>query len=35
VAEGLRAYVDELRIAMFCSGCGDLKALRQLELERL
>ena len=35
VAEGLRAYVDELRIAMFCSGCGDLRALRQLQLQRV
>ena len=34
VAEGLRAYVDELRIAMFCSGCGDLRALRRLGLIR-
>jgi isopentenyl-diphosphate delta-isomerase len=35
VIEELRAYIDELRIAMFCSGCADLQALRQLELERL
>jgi isopentenyl-diphosphate Delta-isomerase len=35
VIEELRAYIDELRIAMFCSGCGDLKALRELKLERL
>ena len=34
VIEELRAYIDELRIAMFCSGCGDLKALRALKLER-
>jgi isopentenyl-diphosphate delta-isomerase len=34
VAEGLKAYIDELRIAMFCSGCGDLRALRQLQLTR-
>jgi isopentenyl-diphosphate delta-isomerase len=34
VITGLQAYIDELRIAMFCSGCGDLKALRQLKLER-
>src|SRR6266542_3410102 len=34
VVEGLQAYVDELRIAMFCSGCGDLRALRALKLER-
>jgi isopentenyl-diphosphate Delta-isomerase len=35
VIEGLRAYIDELRIAMFCSGCADLQALRALKLERL
>lgn len=35
VIEGLQAYIDELRIAMFCSGCGDLAALRRLVLERL
>jgi isopentenyl-diphosphate delta-isomerase len=35
VIEELRAYIDELRIAMFCSGCADLNALRQLELERV
>jgi isopentenyl-diphosphate delta-isomerase len=35
VAEGLQAYIDELRVAMFCSGCADLKALRALPLERL
>jgi isopentenyl-diphosphate delta-isomerase len=34
VIEGLRAYIDELRIAMFCSGCGDLRALGQVGLER-
>jgi isopentenyl-diphosphate delta-isomerase len=34
VIEGLQAYIDELRIAMFCSGCGDLAALRGLTLER-
>jgi isopentenyl-diphosphate delta-isomerase len=34
VVEGLQAYIDELRVAMFCSGCGDLQALRQLKLER-
>jgi isopentenyl-diphosphate delta-isomerase len=32
---GLQAYIDELRIAMFCSGCADLKALRELKLERI
>jgi isopentenyl-diphosphate delta-isomerase len=35
VVEGLRAYIDELRVAMFCSGCGDLHALRRLQLERV
>jgi isopentenyl-diphosphate delta-isomerase len=35
VRAGLQAYIDELRIAMFCSGCADLKALRNLKLERL
>ena len=34
VIEELLAYIDELRIAMFCSGCADLPALRQLRLER-
>jgi isopentenyl-diphosphate Delta-isomerase len=33
VIEGLQAYMTELRIAMFCSGCGDLAALRQVELQ--
>jgi isopentenyl-diphosphate delta-isomerase len=35
VIADLQAYIDELRVAMFCSGCGDLKALRGLKLERL
>jgi isopentenyl-diphosphate delta-isomerase len=35
VIEGLRNYIAELRVAMFCSGCGDLAALRKLELEQL
>jgi isopentenyl-diphosphate Delta-isomerase len=35
VVEGLQAFVDELRVAMFCSGCADLRALRALELERV
>ena len=35
VIESLQTYIDELRIAMFCSGCGDLAALRQLRLERV
>jgi isopentenyl-diphosphate delta-isomerase len=34
VIEGLEAYLAELRVAMFCSGCGDLAALRRLELQR-
>jgi isopentenyl-diphosphate delta-isomerase len=34
VVEGLQGYIDELRIAMFCSGCADLRALRALPLER-
>jgi isopentenyl-diphosphate Delta-isomerase len=34
-AEVLRTFVDELRVAMFCSGCADLHALRALELERM
>jgi isopentenyl-diphosphate delta-isomerase len=34
VIGGLRAFIDELRVAMFCSGCADLAALRRLELER-
>jgi isopentenyl-diphosphate delta-isomerase len=34
VIDELRGYIEELRIAMLCSGCGDLKALRQLELTR-
>jgi isopentenyl-diphosphate delta-isomerase len=32
VAEGLSAFVRELRVAMFCSGCRDLSALRALSL---
>lgn len=35
VIEGLQAYIAELRIAMFCSGCGDLAALRQLPLQQI
>jgi isopentenyl-diphosphate Delta-isomerase len=30
VIEGLSAYIAELRIAMFCCGCADIKALRRL-----
>lgn len=33
VIEGLRAYIDELRITMFCAGAGDLQALKQTPLE--
>jgi isopentenyl-diphosphate delta-isomerase len=29
----LQGIIDELRVAMFCSGCADLAALRQLPLE--
>jgi isopentenyl-diphosphate delta-isomerase len=29
----LQGMIDELRVAMFCSGCADLTALRQLPLE--
>jgi isopentenyl-diphosphate delta-isomerase len=32
VVEGLSVYLRELRIAMFCSGCADLAALRALEI---
>ncbi len=32
--EILQGYISELRIAMFCSGCGDIAALKALELER-
>lgn len=35
VIAGLQAYIDELRVAMFCSGCGTLQALRVLPLERM
>lgn len=33
VVDALQAYIAELRVAMFCSGCADLTALRRLELE--
>lgn len=33
VVEELEAYLAELRIAMFCSGCADVSALRALSLE--
>jgi isopentenyl-diphosphate delta-isomerase len=32
VMEDLEGYIKELRIAMFCSGCGNLPALRSLQL---
>ena len=32
VVEGLEVFLRELRIAMFCSGCADLFALRALEI---
>jgi isopentenyl-diphosphate Delta-isomerase len=30
VVEGLEAFIRELRVAMFCAGCADLRALREL-----
>jgi isopentenyl-diphosphate delta-isomerase len=30
VIEGLQAFISELRVAMFCAGCGNLGALREL-----
>lgn len=33
VIDGLEVYLRELRIAMFCAGCGDLRALRALQIE--
>lgn len=35
VIEELQAYLKELRIAMFCTNCANLRALRALELEKL
>jgi isopentenyl-diphosphate delta-isomerase len=35
VIASLQAYIDELRIAMFCAGCADVKALRELKLEHM
>ncbi len=32
VVEGLTAFIRELRVAMFCSGCPNLAALRKLAL---
>ena len=33
VIEDLQMYLRELRIALFCSGCGDLAALKMLKIE--
>jgi isopentenyl-diphosphate Delta-isomerase len=32
VVEGLQAFIRELRVAMFCAGCVDLRALREIRL---
>ncbi len=32
VIESLEGWISELRVAMFCSGCADLAALRALQL---
>ncbi|NNJ10968.1 type 2 isopentenyl-diphosphate Delta-isomerase [Chloroflexales bacterium ZM16-3] len=32
VVDGLEGFLRELRVAMFCSGCADLKALRALQV---
>jgi len=34
VYEELQGLIQELRVAMFCSGCGDIATLRQLPLRR-
>ncbi len=34
VYEELQGFIQELRVAMFCSGCGDIAALKQLPLSR-
>lgn len=34
VIEDLQSYLDELRVAMFCSGCANLQSLRMLNLEK-
>lgn len=34
VVEYLQAYIDELRVAMFCTGSADIAALRRLRLLR-
>lgn len=35
VVESLQIFLDELRIAMFCSGCSDIAALRRLPLQQV
>jgi isopentenyl-diphosphate delta-isomerase len=30
----LQGFLDELRVAMFCSGCGDIAALQRITMER-
>ncbi len=35
VVERLQAMLDELRVAMFCTGCGSIPALRDLPLIRV
>jgi isopentenyl-diphosphate delta-isomerase len=32
VVEGLEAFIRELRVAMFCAGCANLSALRELRI---
>jgi isopentenyl diphosphate isomerase/L-lactate dehydrogenase-like FMN-dependent dehydrogenase len=32
VIEQLQVYLNELRVAMFCSGCASLQHLRALNL---
>lgn len=33
VIENLQGFINELRVAMFCSGCRDVQALRALKLQ--
>lgn len=35
VIEGLQAFIEELRVTMFCVGASDLRALRATPLERV
>jgi isopentenyl-diphosphate Delta-isomerase len=35
VVEGLGAYLAELRVAMFCSGCASLADLRRVAIQRV